>query len=133
MADFRKMIPAANRRTFIRMKTDVPIRYAAVTPREAVLKQLLLPHRFRIGILLDISGGGLRMLADTGIMEGSYLAIECILPTFSDGVASMFGLVLHKESGRAPGKEIVRLRFEKIDSAVQDQIIKFIFDQQAKK
>ena len=85
-------------------------------------------------IIVDISGGGLRFVADYGYEQGSILLCKYQLET-DEGpkVYEILGKVLSvKEIENRSGAYEHRVQYIKIDNDARENIIKFIFEEERK-
>ena len=136
------------RRQFYRMNCIIPLEYSILTEVQKDLykekkKCLSLEQKLEIdkkmenqeieyskGIMLDISGGGMRFNSSLQQETGDILLLQPALPeTVRKKVPMLLGYVI--SSKRIPNKEPVlydnRIEFVEISSAEQEHIITYIF------
>jgi c-di-GMP-binding flagellar brake protein YcgR len=86
------------------------------------------------GIIVDISGGGARFVSDTEYQENDDLKMRFNLSIM--GVERPFELIAQvlysKKMENRPGYFENRVKFEYINSATREEIIKYIFDEERK-
>ena len=139
------------RRQFYRMNCIIPLEYSILTEVQKDLykekkKCLSLEQKLEIdkkmenqeieyskGIMLDISGGGMRFNSSLQQETGDILLLQPALPeTVRKKVPMLLGYVI--SSKRIPNKEPVlydnRIEFVEISSAEQEHIITYIFKEE---
>ena len=98
-------------------------------------KSILIPELpLKQGIILDISGGGLRFLATQAYDVGSLIYCTYILNSKTlNKEYNLVGEVLEsKEMPEKPGVFEHRVRFTNIKESERDEIIRYIFDEERK-
>lgn len=125
------------RREFYRLGCALEVEFRALAAQEiAVLEQ----NRFRPvgglpmkkGTVADISGGGMRFLADSGFETGTMICCTYTLPVRGkDKLYQIAGRVLRSEEleGR-PGVYENRVQYINIDVDDREEIIKYIFEEE---
>lgn len=90
---------------------------------------------FQKAIIVDISGGGLRMVSEIPVEANQYVLIKVRIPIrFLVKQFHLVGYVL--QSAKVPGEVVkyeIRLQFEKISKEEREAIIKYIFEEERKK
>lgn len=145
---FTSPLEKFQRRQFYRMNCIAPLNFAAVSQeqlgmyldlkycifkeRKADLEDQLKEQKieFHKGVVLDISGGGMRFNSEHMNIPDSVLVLMPEMPDDADQkVSLLFGRVI--SSRRIPNKEPVmydnRIEFVKIRPAEQEAIITYIF------
>ncbi|MBO5033939.1 MAG: flagellar brake protein [Lachnospiraceae bacterium] len=86
------------------------------------------------GVIVDISGGGTRFVTRQRFHEGSHVLMRFSLPAANREKPFLLAakVVLSKEIENRPQEYENRAKFEFMDNAVREEIIKYIFDAERK-
>lgn len=148
---FTSALEKYQRRQFYRMNCIVPLKFSVLTELQKDLYKkkkhcLTLEQKLEIdkkiknqemeylkGVLLDISGGGMRFNSSTQQKEGDVLLLQPALPeTLMKRVSLLLGYVI--SSRKIPNKEPAlydnRIEFIEISPAEQELIITYIFKEE---
>lgn len=87
------------------------------------------------GIIVDMSGGGVRMVSDDKLEVGDYIHfIFQIQRNYLTRECSFVGLVLYSEELPARAKQYEhRIKFSNMDKSEREMIIKYIFEEERKR
>lgn len=103
-----------------------------VTAVEANQVMLVPGLPLRRSLIVDISGGGIRFIADHEYEEGSL--VYCTYQLVNNGVAKDYdvvGKILSvKEVTNRPGEYEHRVQYVNLDNDTREEIIKFIFEEE---
>ncbi len=98
------------------------------------LDHLVSDANMNAGIIVDISGGGLRFVSKQEYQAGDLVYMKFRLPIGdkkrSFGMAAR--VVSSKEMPRKTGEQETRVKFLAIDATTREEIIKYIFDEERK-
>ena len=139
MADMeiQDQLKKIQRREYFRHNCRIPAKYHMITPeeRDSFDPSALLETDWKKGILLDISGGGVRMVSE--FHEDISNPIVLLFQMDVSGVVEnmlLYGRLL--ASYQTANNRVLfeqRVEFEHIDDKIREKIIKFIFDEERKK
>lgn len=92
------------------------------------------PEKLNKGVIVDISGGGLRFVIDQKYEENSL--VNCIYNLFIDGKKKEYNLVGKvlsvKELSNRPGVYEHRIQYININTSQREEIIRYIFQEERK-
>ena len=104
------------------------------------LKRILLRHdynepSYELGTIVDISGGGARIVTDSEIEEGTYviLKFQVELKEFIQEYELLARVVTRKLLENRKKKYELRVEFEQIENKVRESLIRYIFEEERKK
>lgn len=104
------------------------------------LKRILLRHdynepSYELGTIVDISGGGARIVTDSEIEEGAYviLKFQVELKEFIQEYELLAHVVTRKLLENRKKKYELRVEFEQIENKVRESLIRYIFEEERKK
>lgn len=85
-------------------------------------------------VIVDISGGGLRFIANKKYKEGMFLYCRyCLLNKEETKVYEIVGKVLHSMNvEKRPGYYEHRIQYHNIDNRTREEIIRYIFEEERK-
>jgi len=112
------------RREFFRLATSLPFSFRIMDPGKEEG-----PEELHKGLVLDISGGGAKVLSPIPLSPGQ--RIECRLNLEGEGRIDIRGEVLRQD--RLEREELeyeIGLRFVDLDRDTRDRIVQFIFREQ---
>jgi c-di-GMP-binding flagellar brake protein YcgR len=84
----------------------------------------VLLNKMNDGIIIDISGGGMRLAVKEHVLHGHYLVVSVKLPE----VLNLLCKVIWVDKDNINRNYKVALRFEGISERDRDKIIRFIFE-----
>lgn len=131
------------RRQFYRLEKMIPVKYTPITEEEntsitgtgEIPDELLAPDIYADGMILDISGGGLRFTGDIEISENQKLLVRFKMPEdrsdreFKIPVTTVKAFKIANQSGKYEN----RVMFENISKESREAIIKSIFEEERRK
>lgn len=87
------------------------------------------------GIMVDISGGGVRIVTDCQVEEGEYviLKFETQMKSGSREYELLGRIVTRRNLENRKKQYELRVEFEQIDNNVRESLIKYIFEEERKK
>lgn len=104
------------------------------------IKKILLMHdisnpSYEYGIIVDISGGGARIVTDCEVGEGSYITLKfrTDVKEISREYELLAKVVTRKKLENKSKKYELRVEFEQIENNVRETLIKYIFQEERKK
>ncbi|MDE7030806.1 MAG: flagellar brake protein [Lachnospiraceae bacterium] len=126
------------RREYYRFNCVIDMTARAMTRQECDAfvqgHMTVLEENMARGVIVDISGGGTRFVSRHKFEEGSTILMRFCLPTAENERAFLLAakVVFSGEIENRANEYEVRVKFEYIDTATREQIIKFIFDEERK-
>lgn len=138
----------AQRREYYRLSCVMPAEFREMTEKEIeydyveeIVENAKDPDAeeqelaFQKATIVDISGGGLRLISELPVEASKYILIKVRIPIrFLVKQFHLVGYVL--QATKVPGeitKYEIRLQFEKISKEERETIIKYIFEEERKK
>ena len=121
-----------NRRTYSRLGTRLVATYAMLEKFDESIKAEPVSRESDLGIVLDLGGGGLRLMTERPVPLGTFMRIRLMLPTFPGGRSKLYGSVVALENGGAARKSLARIAFCDILPETQDNIVQYIFNIKAR-
>lgn len=127
------------RREYYRLGCAIDVEFRALDPAEiaAVEQDRFLPIPgvpLKKGVIVDISGGGMRFVADSSFNVGDM--IYCTYTLYTKAKEKQYrlaGKVLRsQELSDRPGSYENRIQYVNIDVDEREEIIKYIFEQERK-
>lgn len=104
------------------------------------IRKILLMHdssnpAYEYGIIVDISGGGARVVTDCEVGEGSYITLKfrTDMKEISKEYELLAKVVTRKKLENKSKKYELRIEFEQIENNVRETLIKYIFQEERKK
>ena len=128
------------RRQFFRLPCTIDVLVTPMLEFEmiAYIKGKKIPGKLKNktekAVAVDISGGGIRMVTDLEFEKGIYIALEIALNLQNQATnIKLMGQIIHKfRSDNNNQLYDYRIQFIEIPRDVQDDIIKYIFEEQRK-
>ena len=110
-------------RNWVRVEVNLPCQARLMRP----LKEEKAGTVYQ-GRIMDISGGGMCLRLENHIPPGTLLSLNFDLP--ENSIRSMHSEVISSNSGQGAGKRVYihRLKFNNIETAVQEKIVRFVFE-----
>lgn len=127
------------RREYYRLGCAIGMEFRELNEAEiaAVAQDRFLPMPglpLKKGVIADISGGGMRFVADCSLSAGAM--IYCTYALQSKGREKQYGLAAKvlrsQELGDRPGAYENRIQYVNIDVDEREEIIKYIFEEERK-
>ncbi|MBQ4531530.1 MAG: flagellar brake protein [Lachnospiraceae bacterium] len=104
------------------------------------LKRILLKHdyakpSYELGTIVDISGGGARIVTDSEIEEGAYviLKFQVELKEYIQEYELLAHVVTKKILENRKKKYELRVEYEQIENKIRESLIRYIFEEERKK
>lgn len=143
VVDIISALKKIQRREFYRLNCllDVKMHILEEEEMEAgdiqqILRKLDYSHPvYAEGTMVDISGGGVRLVTDSEVEEGAYVVLKFTTEIKSGNQEyELLGRIVTRRSleNRKRRYEL-RVEFEKIDNRVRESLIKYIFEEERKK
>lgn len=107
----------------------------ALTKLRMELQGARLGNLVKSGVILDISGGGIRFASKEKTIPGGYIRILFDIPVYEDGYQSfdLIGKVISSDPIEDTRMKYVnRVMFMCIENSEREEIIRFIFEQERK-
>lgn len=149
---FSSPLEKFQRRQFYRIECYIPFRYHVVSEEE--MKKVLEfrgndrtsnqkfydylqtfvdeTTEWKDGVILDLSGGGMRFVTDVELQKQSPLLLTVDITVGQETMSLNLMLIIISVEGKreVKGKYEVRARFYKIKDTFRDTIVKFVFDEE---
>ncbi len=97
--------------------------------------QKTTPAEYEEGVIVDISGGGARMVTDCDVPEGTYILIKFQID-FKDNTVN-YDLLARTVTRRSllnrKKRYELRVEFEQLSNHLRESLIKYIFEEERKK
>lgn len=130
------------RREYFRLNCHMPVRYRIISDYEQKLINEGMAYNadeleleWKDGTMLDLSGGGIRFVSDSRLTKNAFVQVRFDISIGEEvEVVYAFATLLRTEPN--PNNAAVydnRIMFWKMDSGMQERIIRFIFEAQRKK
>ena len=132
------------RREYYRLECHIPTLYATITEETAQLPHMKEIHKAfsgekqvmpirGYGTILDISGGGARLLASYDLKDYKYVLLQFTLERDSGKVNfELVGKIIRSEFNDNADKHVNRVKFLYKNTRLQEQIIGYVFEQERK-
>lgn len=133
--EIRTPLKKVQRREFYRLDCSLPMKYRLAEKNETIAKEQLRDLQWQDGVVLDISGGGLRFAIPRNIEKYSYVQCKLVLEVRGNYKEFyIYGQVIScKNRQNNVRLHECRIKFYKLPEAERDQIISYIFAEQRKK
>lgn len=140
------------RRQFFRIECHIPFRFAVLEEKQNQALQefhgtdklsMMKFHEliegleeevkdWASGVIVDLSGGGVRFITEKDLAKGDTIIISMSLQNgeVSDDLAMVSRLISVEEKREIKGKKEIRASFYKIKDALRESIVKFVFDEE---
>jgi c-di-GMP-binding flagellar brake protein YcgR len=109
-----------NQRTFLRLKTRLPSRCCLCSDHEG--KEPI--GQEHVGIILDIGGGGVKLMTEEHLMKNELIRLHISLPTLPFGGIDVVGRVVAVE--RSENGPFARICFLSISPEHEQAIVRYI-------
>ncbi|MCR4716928.1 MAG: PilZ domain-containing protein [Lachnospiraceae bacterium] len=133
--EIRTALKKVQRREYYRYDCMLPMKYRIANKDEKISLEELKELQWFDGVVVDLSGGGMRFVVPASIPKDAYAQFKLVLEI--KGAYKEFYLYGDIISARvSPNNNRVfecRTQFMKITEAERDQIIGYIFEQERKK
>lgn len=130
------------RREFFRLESRKPIRYRIVEGEEYAMIQsgnayCVDDHTvpWKDAIMIDLSGGGIRFVSSHKEVKGSFVEVQFEIE-YNQEVEVVYAYAELLRSERNPNNNAIydqRIMFWKMDNAIREKIIHYIFGEQRKR
>lgn len=133
--EIRTQLKKVQRRAFYRLDCSMPMQYRIAEKDETVAKHQLWQKDWQDGVVLDISGGGIRFAISSALETHSYVQCELVLEVRGyNKDFYIYGEVIScKPRPNNPKLYECRIKFYKLSEPERDQIVAFIFAEERKK
>lgn len=130
------------RRKFFRYDCRMPLEYRLVSPEEQELIETGTDYdvtdmkpEWRNAAIMDLSGGGIRYVSTIQEEDGALLQVRFELKTDGESkVVQSFATMLRSERNENNNSLYnSHIKFSKMDKKLEDEIVRFIFEEQRKK
>lgn len=129
------MLKKIQRRNYFRYETTMPIKYRVIAKDEQITKEEMEQVKWSDGVILDISGGGMRFVTKEEVEKGQKLQIRIVL-TITEEKRELYlyaDLIYVRAASAGNRLSEARVEFIKIQEPDREAIIKFIFEEQRRK
>lgn len=124
------------RRQYYRLEHTMDVYYKCITEEEMKIATSdenemidMLESGVDVGIVVDISGGGMRFTTTTPIEPNSYILVKINIGTVMEENYGMLAYVISSVRSEKRDRIFVnRVEFKNIQNVVRERLIKFIFD-----
>ncbi len=137
------------RREYFRFECAVDMEYMPITEEEAQIEEIeelkarhhesFPDEQMRLGIAVDLSGGGIRFVGEEEVEKGTYLLVRILLGVGENGkLLEIAAWVLsctkveNNSDTKKNKKYEYRVQFSTEDQEKREMIIKYIFEQERK-
>ncbi|MBO4997092.1 MAG: PilZ domain-containing protein [Lachnospira sp.] len=133
--EVRTTLKKVQRREFFRLDCTLPMKYRIAEKDETIAREQLRDMQWQDGVVLDISGGGLRFVISGALENGSYIQCKLVLEVHGNYKEFyIYGRVIDcKNKPNSVRLHECRIKFYKLSEAESDQIVSFIFTEERKK
>lgn len=133
--EIRTTLKKVQRREFYRLDCTLPMKYRTAEKDETIAREQLRDMQWQDGVVLDISGGGLRFAISGALEVGSYIQCKLVLEVHGNYKEFfIYGEVIScKNRPNHVRLHECRIKFYKLSEAESDQIVSFIFTEERKK
>lgn len=139
IAELISELTKSQRREYYRLNCVIEMVTKQIGENEAQtvgknLGHLVSQEAFNKGVIVDISGGGLRFVAKQQFEPGTYLYLKFSLPIENEEREFSLAakVVTSGRVGKQPGEYENRVKFLYLENTVREEIIKYIFDEERK-
>ena len=133
--EMKSSLRKVQRREFFRMECTLPLKYRIASPDETIPKELLIDQEWKNGVVLDLSGGGMRFVVEENIKKDELVQFKLVLAVKEQyRELYIYGDVIHSKTKENNIRlHECRTRFNKISESDQDYIVAYIFEKERKK
>lgn len=133
--EIRTPLKKVQRREYFRYDCTLPMKYRYADRDEKIPKDQLSKQDWKDGVILDLSGGGMRFVTQESIPRDSYVQFKLVLMVKGNyREFYIYGDVIHSKTKENNVKlHECRTQFMKLSEAERDMIIGYIFEEQRKK
>lgn len=133
--EVRTSLSKVQRREFYRFECTIPMKYRYAELDEKIPREDLPKQEWFDGIVLDISGGGLRIVVPEHLKTGDFLQFKLVLQIRGEyKELYLYGNII---SSRPKPNNLrlheCRTQFYKVTESDQDLIVSYIFNEERKK
>lgn len=149
---FTRPLKKFQRRQFFRIECHIPFRFAVLQEEQSksllefkgtdkFTKIKLQEHveeleetivEWSDGIIVDLSGGGIRFITEKGLTRGDIILVSLSLQSGEEieKITIVSRLISVEDKKEVQGKKEVRASFYKLKDTLRDSIVKFVFDEE---
>lgn len=134
------ILKKVQRREYFRLNCNKPIEYRIVNEQERNMLERGEPYSledietdWKKGVMLDLSGGGIRFVSPNKEVKNSFLQVRFELDLTEDDVQVVYLFANLLRSEQHPNNASIydnRLEFWRLDRAMQEMIVRYIFEEQ---
>ena len=133
--EIRTPLKKVQRREYYRYDCMLPMKYREAEVDEKYTIEQMKELEWRDGVVVDLSGGGMRFVVPTGVLKDSYMQFKLVLE-IKDNYREFYlygDIISARPSPNNPRVFECRTQFKKISEVERDLIIGYIFEQERKK
>ena len=133
--ELKSTLKKVQRREFYRMECTLPLKYRIADKEEKIEKEQLRDLEWKNGVILDLSGGGMRFVVEEPIKKDDFIQFKIILSVKEEyRELYIYGDIVHSRTKENNVRlHECRTRFNKISEVDQDCIVAYIFESERKK
>ena len=135
MLEARSGLTKVQRREFYRLQCTLPLKYRIAKKDEKIPKEKITDLEWNDGVVLDLSGGGLRFVTKDKIAQNQYVQIKLIVSVKDEyRELYIYGEIINNRAVRNNVRlREYRVQFDNIAEVDQDSIVAYIFEEERKK
>lgn len=135
--EIQESLKKVQRREFFRYDCRIPADYRLVSPEELEKERIEEPEdvEWKKGVVLDISGGGVRMISEFQETAGALMQLRMSLVVAGElHEFLLYGKLIASIKNKTRSELYEqRVEFNQIDEKEREKIIRYIFDEQRKR
>ena len=133
--EIKSSLRKVQRREFYRMECTLPLKYRIADKREKIPKERFRDLEWKNGVVLDLSGGGMRFVVEEPIKNDDFLQFKMVLSVKEEyRELYIYGDVVHSKTKENNIRlHECRTQFNRISEADQDYIVSYVFETERKK
>ena len=133
--ELKSTLKKVQRREFYRMECTLPLKYRIADKEEKIEKEQLRDLEWKNGVILDLSGGGMRFVVEEPIKKDDFIQFKIILSVKEEyRELYIYGDIVHSRTKENNVRlHECRTRFNKISEVDQECIVAYIFESERKK
>lgn len=135
MMRIQRPLKKVQRREYYRYSCTLPMKYRAADEEEKLTDEELKNQEWKNGVVLDLSGGGLRFVVEDNLIKDQLYQFSLVLKV-KEKLKNylLYGNLIY--TGSMPSNPRLhegRIQFAYMDESVRDEIISYIFAEERKK
>ena len=133
--ELKSSLRKVQRREFYRMDCTLPLKYRIADKEEKIPKEFFRDLEWKNGVILDLSGGGMRFVVEEPIKKDDFLHFKMVLSVKEEyRELYIYGDVVHSKTKENNIRlHECRTQFNRISEVDQDYIVSYIFEKERKK